>query len=154
MPHLGLSALTARSHGICAHTWSHPHLTCLSNEQLFAELYFSSRIIEEVVGVRPNCFRPPYGDMVRSSLLPFANARPMRVQDDRVRYVAQQLGLRAHRWNADTDDWQVATTGEAAVVANYGARQAIIIYWLIDVRRAQLASPPTLTMESTPARAP
>lgn len=95
----------------------------LTRLQIFAELYYSTRIIQEVVGVRTTCMRPPYGDMVRSihslsvpPLQQFSNA-----QDDRVRYIAQQLGLRVHRWNADTDDWRAASLGEAAVVAKYGA---------------------------------
>ncbi|KAF9953965.1 hypothetical protein BGZ72_005003 [Mortierella alpina] len=77
-------------HTICSHTWSHPAMTRLTNDQIVAEFYYSLKIIKEVLGITPKCWRPPYGDI-----------------DDRVRAIAWQMGLRAILWDWDTDDWKI-----------------------------------------------
>ena len=45
------------------YSWSHPYLTGLTNEEVWAELYYSLRISQAVMGITPTCFRPPYGDI-------------------------------------------------------------------------------------------
>lgn len=50
-------------HQIAVHTWSHPPLTTLTNDQIIAELGWSKKIIKDVTGVTPNMMRPPYGDI-------------------------------------------------------------------------------------------
>ena len=50
-------------HQIAVHTWSHPPLTTLTNEQIIAELGWSKKIIKDLLGVTPKFMRPPYGDM-------------------------------------------------------------------------------------------
>ena len=50
-------------HQIAVHTWSHPYLTQLTNEQIIAELGWTKKIIYDVLGVTPNMMRPPYGDI-------------------------------------------------------------------------------------------
>ncbi|KAG6869152.1 hypothetical protein C0993_012251 [Termitomyces sp. T159_Od127] len=50
-------------HQIAVHTWSHPPLTTLTNEQIIAELGWSKKVIKDVLGVTPNMMRPPYGDI-------------------------------------------------------------------------------------------
>ncbi|GAA5867846.1 hypothetical protein JCM3774_005879 [Rhodotorula dairenensis] len=92
----------ADGHEICAHTWSHRYMTSLSNEQVFAELYYSKKAIKDVLGVTVQCWRPPYGDV-----------------DDRVRYIAQALGMRTIIWSDNTFDYEVSTLGVNAVNANY-----------------------------------
>lgn len=83
-------------HDICVHTWSHHYMTTLNNAQVFAELYYTMRIIKDVVGVTTRCWRPPFGDV-----------------DDRVRAIAQALGLRTIIWDNDTDDWNIQPDGDA-----------------------------------------
>lgn len=39
-------------------------MTTLTNEQAFAELYYTKKVIKEVVGYSPRCWRPPFGDVV------------------------------------------------------------------------------------------
>lgn len=41
----------AAGHTICTHTWSHNYTTTLSNEQVFAEMYYTQLAIKRVVGV-------------------------------------------------------------------------------------------------------
>lgn len=50
-------------HQIAVHTWSHPYLTTLTNEQVIAELGWTKKVIKDVTGVTPNMMRPPYGDI-------------------------------------------------------------------------------------------
>ncbi|KIM48338.1 carbohydrate esterase family 4 protein [Hebeloma cylindrosporum] len=55
-------------HQISVHTWSHPPLTTLSNEEIIAELGWSKKVIKDVLGVTPNTMRPPFGDIDSSNL--------------------------------------------------------------------------------------
>ena len=50
-------------HQIAVHTWSHPYMTTLTNEEVIAELGWTKKIIKDVLGVTPNFWRPPYGDI-------------------------------------------------------------------------------------------
>jgi peptidoglycan/xylan/chitin deacetylase (PgdA/CDA1 family) len=87
-------------HQLSLHSWSHAALTSLSNEQVVAELGWTAKAIKDVVGVTPNTFRPPYGDI-----------------DDRVRAIALQMGFTPVMWSAyedvafDTDDWNIPGGG-------------------------------------------
>lgn len=45
-------------HHISAHTWSHPAMTTLTNDQVLAELYYTRKIIKEIVGVTVLSWRP------------------------------------------------------------------------------------------------
>jgi len=77
-------------------------MTALTNEQAFAELYYSKKAIKEVLGVTVQCWRPPYGDV-----------------DDRIRYIAQSLGMQTIGWEDNTFDYEIATLSRATVEANY-----------------------------------
>ncbi|KAF8491222.1 hypothetical protein F5888DRAFT_1620205, partial [Russula emetica] len=70
------------------------------SEDAFAELWYSIQAIKLVTGVTPTCWRPPYGD-------------------DRIRYIANQLGLQTIIWRYDSFDWRVGT-----VVGNVTITQA------------------------------
>ncbi|KAJ7429640.1 carbohydrate esterase family 4 protein [Mycena galericulata] len=96
-------------HQICVHTWSHNYMTSTSNEGAFAELWYAMKAIKLVTGVTPTCWRPPYGDV-----------------DDRIRYIAGQLGLETIIWQYDSNDWEEGTNGvtAATVQANYDALMA------------------------------
>jgi peptidoglycan/xylan/chitin deacetylase (PgdA/CDA1 family) len=84
-------------HQIAVHTWSHPYLTTLSNEEIIAELGWTKKVIKDVLGVTPNMMRPPYGDI-----------------DDRVRAISLAMGLTPVMWTRisplatfDTGDFNV-----------------------------------------------
>ncbi|KAI5481474.1 chitin deacetylase, carbohydrate esterase family 4 protein [Pseudohyphozyma bogoriensis] len=84
-------------HQLSVHTWAHPALTTMSNEEIIAELGWTKKIIKDITGVTPNTMRPPYGDI-----------------DDRVRYISLQMGLTPIIWTStpqgqtfDTRDWQI-----------------------------------------------
>jgi len=63
-------------HEIADHTWSHPDLTTLTSEEVYAELAWTIYAIHSSIGQTPKLFRPPYGNI-----------------NDNVRLVAAQLGL-------------------------------------------------------------
>lgn len=80
-------------------------MTALTNEEVFAELYYSTKAIKDVTGVTVDGWRPPYGDI-----------------DDRVRYIATALGLKSILWSDDTFDWEVEPSGtlpKSSVEQNY-----------------------------------
>jgi hypothetical protein len=97
-------------HQLSVHTWSHPSLTTLTNEQVIAELGWTAKIIKAVTGVTPNTFRPPYGDI-----------------DDRIRAIGLAMGFTPVIWtgyngdNFDTNDWHVAagTVSASGVLAAF-----------------------------------
>lgn len=94
-------------HHVCVHTWSHQYMTQLTNEEVFAELYYTGKAIKDITGVTPRCWRPPYGDV-----------------DDRVRAIATGLGMSTNLWSGDTDDWQVLPYGTeptSKIKANYAS---------------------------------
>jgi len=93
-----------KGHQIAVHTWSHPYLTTLTNDQIIAELGWSRKIIQDVLGVTPNIMRPPFGDI-----------------DDRVRNISVAMGLRPVMWTRisptatfDTGDFNVPGGSDTA----------------------------------------
>ncbi|KAJ7068518.1 carbohydrate esterase family 4 protein [Mycena amicta] len=87
-------------------TWSHRSMTAFTNEQAFAELWYTMQAIKLVTGYTPTCWRPPLGDV-----------------DDRIRSIAAHLGLDTVLWKYNSDDWSVGIDGvtTATVQANYDA---------------------------------
>ncbi|CAO3672674.1 unnamed protein product [Umbelopsis ramanniana] len=86
-------------HHISAHTWSHQLMTTLTNQEVLAELYYTQKALQTVIGITPKYWRPPFGDI-----------------DDRVRWIATQLNLTAIIWNLDTNDWAAGDTETVAQV--------------------------------------
>ncbi|KAI0832445.1 hypothetical protein BC628DRAFT_1414745 [Trametes gibbosa] len=81
---------------IAVHTWTHPYMTTLTNEEVLGELGWTMQLIHNSTGGRlPKYWRPPYGD-----------------SDNRVRAIAKEVfGLTTVIWNQDTEDWSI---GEAS----------------------------------------
>ncbi|KAK0231770.1 carbohydrate esterase family 4 protein [Armillaria nabsnona] len=94
----------ADGHEICVHTWSHRYMTALESPDAFAELYYSKQAIKLVTDVTPTCWRPPFGDV-----------------DDRIRAIANALGLQTILWKYDSNDWKAGTGNVTTetVDANY-----------------------------------
>ena len=94
-------------HQLSVHTWSHPTLTTLTNDQIIAELGWTREAIKQITGVTPNTMRPPYGDI-----------------DDRVRAIALGLGLTPIIWTSanggtfDTNDWHIPSGLSSVEVLN------------------------------------
>lgn len=71
---------------IAVHTWTHPYMTTLTNEEIVGQLGWTMEIIHNSTGGRlPRYWRPPYGDY-----------------DQRVRAVAREVfGLEVILWNQE-----------------------------------------------------
>lgn len=60
-------------------------MTALSTDEVFSELYYTRQIIKDILNVTVTCWRPPYGDV-----------------DNRVRFIANELGMQTIVWSDDT----------------------------------------------------
>jgi peptidoglycan/xylan/chitin deacetylase (PgdA/CDA1 family) len=87
------------------HSWSHAHMTTMSQAQMQSDLSQTSTAIQSATGTRPVLFRPPYGE---------TNAT--------LQSVASSLGMRQVIWDVDSQDWNGASVSQ--IVANAGRLQA------------------------------
>jgi len=76
-------------HEIGNHTFSHPHLNTLGEEEIVQELTRVAAMIEELTGEKPRLFRPPFGEY-----------------NNTVIETAQKLGYQTIQWSIDSLDWQ------------------------------------------------
>ncbi len=81
-------AVFADGDAIGDHTWGHPDLTKLSNDQISQQLSTTRDIIQQTTGTRTTLFRPPYGAYTR------------RVLD-----LAASLQFSTILWSVDPRDW-------------------------------------------------
>lgn len=87
---LAVQAATRGDH-LAVHTWSHPHLTTYTNEQVVGELGWAMQIIYDISDHIPKYYRPPFGD-----------------NDARVRAIAKHVfNMTAIIWNHDSYDWSL-----------------------------------------------
>jgi peptidoglycan-N-acetylmuramic acid deacetylase len=89
--------LVADGHEIANHSYSHPDLTHLSDNQIVYELDYTDQVASDIMGThtRPY-FRPPFG------------ARNRHVLD-----VAAATGFRSVYWSLDSGDWLPRATAGA-----------------------------------------
>ncbi|MBE8473814.1 polysaccharide deacetylase family protein [Streptomyces sp. 3R004] len=86
---------------VANHSYTHPHLTSLSQAQIDSEISRTQSAIAAAGGGTPKLFRPPYGE---------TNAT--------VKAVEAKYGLTEILWNVDSQDWNGASTD--AIVAAAG----------------------------------
>jgi peptidoglycan/xylan/chitin deacetylase (PgdA/CDA1 family) len=77
-------------HQIAIHTYSHPHLMSLSNEDIIYEVKATEAAIVKAIGVRPRYLRPPFGEA-----------------DARVKALAKAMDYKILMWNVDPRDYDV-----------------------------------------------
>ncbi|MEV0638666.1 polysaccharide deacetylase family protein [Streptomyces sp. NPDC050619] len=78
---------------VANHSYTHPHLTQLSQAQIDSEISRTQQAIANAGGGTPKLFRPPYGE---------TNAT--------VKSVAARYGLTEIIWDVDSQDWNGAST--------------------------------------------
>lgn len=81
--------IVARGHEIGNHSATHPYMTKISTEKMQEELSIMSAQVENLTGVRPTLFRPPYGDY-----------------NDLVVRTCRQAGYEVVQWSVDSLDWK------------------------------------------------
>ncbi|KAG8839891.1 hypothetical protein FRC18_000014 [Serendipita sp. 400] len=118
-PQMFLRAYEELEDDIAVHTWTHRHMSTLTNRQLVADLGWTLQIIHDSTGGRvPQYWRPPFGDA-----------------DNRVRAVAMHVfGMTTVIWNQDSQDWTMAAPGGTTLPAI----QAAFTRWLNGPRNPGL----------------
>lgn len=76
-------------HEIGNHTYSHPHLNTLGEEEIKEELEKVNKMIFELTAQKPDLFRPPFGEY-----------------NNKVVSTAEKAGYRPIQWSIDSLDWQ------------------------------------------------
>jgi peptidoglycan/xylan/chitin deacetylase (PgdA/CDA1 family) len=85
-----------QGHEIFNHTFSHPHLTQMTDEQIENELIQAEQIISNITGAATlPYFRPPYKE-----------------RDKRVLAIARGLGYQSVVWTIDALDWMNGKTDQ------------------------------------------
>ena len=84
-----VKALHDAGHEIMNHSDDHAYFTKLSADQIKAQLDSCNSKIEAITGVRPDLFRPPYGDY-----------------NDSVVSTVRNCGMYTIQWNVDSLDWK------------------------------------------------
>ena len=92
------------------HTWSHADVPKLKAKERRSEIQGTSDVIKQVVGLRPQLFRPPYGSMTAKT-----NA------------LARTLGMLPVVWTVDTSDYKATTAREIVDRALAGLEPGAII---------------------------
>ncbi len=76
-------------HEIMNHSDTHPHMTQISYEKMKQEVENCDKKIQSITGVKPNLFRPPYGDY-----------------NNEVVGTLRELGHYTIQWSVDSLDWK------------------------------------------------
>ncbi|WP_405431717.1 polysaccharide deacetylase family protein [Micromonospora sp. NBC_00617] len=87
------------------HSWSHAHMTSMSQSQMQSDLSQTSSAIQSATGSQPQLFRPPYGET-----------------NSTLQSVASSLGMRQVIWDVDSQDWNGASVSQ--IVSNASRLQA------------------------------
>lgn len=104
-----------RGHEIGNHSDSHPHMSKLSEQQIRDELRIMSDKVENLTGVRPTLFRPPYGDY-----------------NNRVISVSRAEGYEAVQWSIDSLDWKDRGTQDIIKQCTYRVDNGDIVLFHND----------------------
>lgn len=88
-PHI-IRQIVADGHEIGNHTWTHPSLTSISDEQIRRELKTTADAISEAANYTPRTIRPPYGAI---------NARVKEL-------MFTEFGYPTILWSVDPQDWR------------------------------------------------
>ena len=88
-------ALHEAGHEVMNHSNDHAHFNSLTSDQIVENINACSDKIEEVTGVRPTLFRPPYGEY-----------------DDHVIAAVRSMGIEPIQWDVDSLDWKDLSASE------------------------------------------
>ena len=95
---------------IANHSWTHPHMTQLSQASMQSEINQTQQIIQSTIGQTPKLFRPPYGE---------TNAT--------LKSVESAAGLTEIIWSHDSQDWNGASTDSIVNTAAQMSNGSIIL---------------------------
>lgn len=97
-----LKAMVRDGHAVENHSWNHPQLTHLSDQQIARQITHTTAVIRKYAAVTPRFMRPPFGDT-----------------DVRVRKAITKQHLMQELWTIDTNDWR---GGSSTAIGNAALR--------------------------------
>ena len=83
------------------HSYTHPHMTSYSYQQVSSEMSQANQAIVNAGAPTPTLYRPPYGEV-----------------NGTIQQAAQDLGMRLVTWDVDSQDWNGASTSAIVNAAN------------------------------------
>lgn len=85
-----LQRAVREGHEIGNHSWSHPNLAKMSDENVRSQIKRTEEVITSAIGSRPILFRPPYGS----------------VTAHQKHFIHDELGYEIILWEVDPLDWK------------------------------------------------
>jgi peptidoglycan/xylan/chitin deacetylase (PgdA/CDA1 family) len=85
-----LARAAQEGHEIASHSWSHPNLAKMSQENVRNQLRRTDDEIKNAIGKRPTLFRPPYGS----------------ITEREKRWIHDEFGYEIILWDVDPLDWK------------------------------------------------
>ena len=121
-----LRAIARAGHEIGNHSWSHPQLTRLNDDEVDSQITRTAREVERAIGIRPTLVRPPYGSI-----------------SPRVTADLRRLGDPVILWDVDPLDWKYrdADTVHANVMDQVGPGSIVLLH---DVHPTTVAAVPRI----------
>ncbi|KAI9301156.1 hypothetical protein BJ944DRAFT_169594 [Cunninghamella echinulata] len=95
-------------HQIASHTYSHPHLMSLTNEEIIYEMRATEEVIYDAIGIRPTYMRPPFGEA-----------------DARVKALLKAMDYKVLMWNVDPRDYDVYMKPDAGQIIRHTFDKAL-----------------------------
>ena len=95
-----LRQIHAAGHRIGNHSLTHPRFGHLDYRAIRREILHCQHAVEDVLGIAPTEFRPPYGRITPSVVL-----------------AARRTGMKLTNWSLDTGDWRCRNDWDAASCA-------------------------------------
>jgi peptidoglycan/xylan/chitin deacetylase (PgdA/CDA1 family) len=114
--------MVEEGHEVGNHSWSHPDLTTLPTWEVRAQVRRTQQAVQDVTGVAPALFRPPYGAV-----------------DERV---ANAVDMPLILWSVDTLDWLHRVP--AAVARRAGEAKPGSIVLMHDIHRTTVEAVPAI----------
>jgi len=106
---------------VAGHSWNHPELTLLTNEEIRHHIIGPHDRIESVIGPTTQIFRAPFG-----------------ATNDRVLRVAREAGFALIGWSVDPRDWELRDAREVTRnVLQYSRDGSIVVLHDIHMTTAQ-----------------
>lgn len=107
--------IAARGHEIGNHSTTHAEMSKQSREEIIRELKVMSDHVENLTGLRPTLFRPPYGDY-----------------DDEVVLTARAEGYEVIQWSVDSLDWKNRGVGDLVTRSTQKTKSGDIVLFHND----------------------
>ncbi|KAJ3042737.1 Carbohydrate esterase 4 protein [Rhizophlyctis rosea] len=108
-----LTALLADGHQIASHTWAHPDIATLTDDQLNYQMRKNEDAFMKLIGMTPTYFRPPFGSY----------------NTQNTNLIMNTLGYRFIVWDTDSGDSSGYTVAqsEAALASSLGSGDQHIV---------------------------